>query len=372
MPMLIRSSMTRAHAQTPIPPRDADLARRRPGAFTLIELVVASSITTIILGAIASVVVIASRALPDSGPYVQAADNSRLLQEFASEVALATTITDHSTVRLEFTLPDQSADGTPEIVAYEYSSGKGTFSRTFNGVTTHELADVTDAYFTYRSHRVGTPPSPTSNTSPVTTLLNLSGPANGSITLASTSRLAQGFVPVLPNGATSWSISGVWVHLSSNPPTSGTLVVALSKTDALTGLPGAELATASIAESALPATAAWHSVPLSYSGLAPGDGVAIDITQSGNNSAAIVSIMPDARPIELLGSGWITLYRRTLSLMVPDTSWNIMARVEGTYVSVTTPPDTRPTAIDGVTLTITSTTGTLRTGARLANAPQVP
>ena len=113
-----------------VQPRDGHSRNRRlrPGAaraVTLVEMVVAMALTTVVVGAAASVMFVASRALPSAGDgSVVATDAAMGLAMFEAE---AQTATDIGTRGDGFVLriPDRTGDLVPEVVQYRWGGNAG-------------------------------------------------------------------------------------------------------------------------------------------------------------------------------------------------------------------------------------------------------
>lgn len=101
-------------------------------AFTLIETVVALAVSSVLLLALGSTVLLASRAVPSgSEPVISEAWIQRSLAVMSSDIEIATSITVNSGVTL--TVPDRDGDGTPETIAYSWVGADKMVSRTRNG-----------------------------------------------------------------------------------------------------------------------------------------------------------------------------------------------------------------------------------------------
>jgi prepilin-type N-terminal cleavage/methylation domain-containing protein len=90
----------------------------RPG-FTLIELVLAMAITTILLMGMSASIVIASRAVSDGYDVVGLAlRTSDSLGELDSDLSMAQAFLDRTGSSVTFTVPDRNGDGSSETIKY--------------------------------------------------------------------------------------------------------------------------------------------------------------------------------------------------------------------------------------------------------------
>ena len=108
-----------------MPERPATIRRRRSRAFTLVELVLALALTTIVVGAATSVMIVASRALPStSDASVLATDTASGLAMLEAELQCATRTRLEPTA-ITFTIPDRTGDSIPETIRYSWSGVSG-------------------------------------------------------------------------------------------------------------------------------------------------------------------------------------------------------------------------------------------------------
>ncbi|MGP1272663.1 MAG: PulJ/GspJ family protein [Phycisphaerales bacterium] len=128
------------------------MIRRR--AFTLIELVVSLAVVSILIGAMGSSIVLASRALPGSG---SAAENLPTLQR--AWAAIADDLRVASQVRIikedcvEMLVPDRNGGDTAQVVLYAWSGTAGDpLTRSVDGGDAAPLlAAVDDVEFKWAS-----------------------------------------------------------------------------------------------------------------------------------------------------------------------------------------------------------------------------
>ena len=114
-------------------PPTAHLRRTTPGTaaaqrggFSLVELVLAAALMAVLLGAMASVMVVTSRAVPGasgSAPSISAAASA--VTQMAEELRTATAFTHRTGTAVAFTVPSRDADAAPDAVRYEWSGTPG-------------------------------------------------------------------------------------------------------------------------------------------------------------------------------------------------------------------------------------------------------
>ncbi len=143
---------------------------QRQRAVTLIELTVSLSIASVLMGGVASAMVLASRAIPDPQSPVSATINGyHTLEQVAGELLCAQSVTERSATSIEFTVADRDdpPDGTPETIRYAWSGSPGDpLTRQYNGSTAVELAgEVYEFQLAYEIETAIEQPPPTATES---------------------------------------------------------------------------------------------------------------------------------------------------------------------------------------------------------------
>jgi len=110
-------------------PRRAEPVRRpfrtRHG-YTLIELVIATAMSTILVGGLASSLLIANKAfLQDTTPAADASRSALVLSQLAADLRHATKFTERTAAAVTFLVPDRNGDGSPETIRYSWSGTPG-------------------------------------------------------------------------------------------------------------------------------------------------------------------------------------------------------------------------------------------------------
>ena len=119
-------------------------------ALTLAELALSLSVMTLLMGGLASALVLATRALPAADDTLgDTARATNALDLIAQDLLCARSITQHSSHALEFTVSDRSGDKNPETIRYEWSGTTGDpLVRTYSAgtATTANLLESVHAF----------------------------------------------------------------------------------------------------------------------------------------------------------------------------------------------------------------------------------
>ena len=131
-------------------PRTSSPGRTRPpkpsaakaGGLTLIELVMGLAMTTVLLGAMAATVGIASRSIdPSAGPAGQTVQAADVLEQMEADLALALAFTEQTASAATFTVPDRDGDGDTETIRYYWlGATDGRLMKQVNGGTAVAIA----------------------------------------------------------------------------------------------------------------------------------------------------------------------------------------------------------------------------------------
>ncbi len=204
--------------------RSAALSVRR-GAFTLVELMVSVAIMSILLVAIGSSILLASKAIPDAtNPTSRVIASSNLANQIAAELRSATYITESSATAISFAVPDRDGDGSPELIRYAWSGTAGApLTRSYNRAAAVEaVASVQNFSLAYtRATRTESYPGP-----PVWSGVGLLS-NNGNTSygddreLTSTKWVGQRITPTLSADAVAWRITHASLVLSKGLFSSG-------------------------------------------------------------------------------------------------------------------------------------------------------
>jgi type II secretory pathway pseudopilin PulG len=115
-------------------------------AFTLIEMVTALAISTLIVAAMGSAVMVASAALP-TAEIEQVRKTGLQLDWLMLEVSEADTIKAAAGSELAFTIPDRNGDDQPELITYTWDGNAGSsLYRTYNTAAPEAVASDIDSF----------------------------------------------------------------------------------------------------------------------------------------------------------------------------------------------------------------------------------
>lgn len=258
---------------------------------TLAECVISIALLTIVMSAMTSVVVVASRALPGRADRIDSVCRaSRTVDRILSDLSAATAMTVDGQYRVQATVPDRDADSNPETIVYRWSGVAGDpLERVYNG-SAQVVEPAVYAFTPSCATRDATRSIQTTTTSAEQVLAyRLVGnvPSIGTLTnpfadtptaqsISTSNWTAQYFEPRLPPGATAWSVTRVAVaaKVSGLPTGSGNVEIRSSL--------GSLIEAAGFLELSLGSNYGWQT--LSYSNVtnrAPGAGLWIVVRGTG-------------------------------------------------------------------------------------------
>lgn len=184
-------------------------------------MVLALGILAVLMVAGQSAIRIAGHSVPSSSsPTYSAGNAQRALAQMASELAYATSVTSMSSTSVTFTVAARGADASPETIIYSWDGIVGDpLTRQYNSNAAVTLVTGVNAFsLLYDKKSVV---APTTYTTSATTSLYayptiavLSSVDNVQNNLWA----SQSFTPVLPTGATSYSITSVSFYALQGTP----------------------------------------------------------------------------------------------------------------------------------------------------------
>ena len=257
------------------PSTAADVRLRAPtrrSGFTLIELVASMAIGFLLLGGMASAILIASHALPGRNTTTDAILRaSDVVEQIAGELHCAVTFTQRSATIVEMNVPDRNADLAPETIRYAWSGTRGDpLTRQYNGGTVVNVAeDVQEFQLDYDLKTISQEGSPIQNESSETLLMSQDSPSSdcSSAAVKSDYWVGEYFLPTLPADTVSWKVTRVKISaLASDSPFDGVTKVQL-RLPAFGNVPSTNfIGEALMYESSLMSSFLWYT--FSFTGVA--------------------------------------------------------------------------------------------------------
>jgi len=250
--------------------------QRTARGVTLVEVVTSMVAATILLGGIASALLVASRALPESGNGQAAyAEAAALLGQISSELACAQRIIGSGARHIVFEVADRNADTLPETIRYHWSGTVGDpLYRQYNSnEATIVLPSVRDFALAYETFSVTTTGDPTESESAETELRSYDATTSLSdFKIKSSAWAGEFFKPNLPADTIRWKVTRVVLMAAKEGPANGVASVLLCTARADRRPNPAILAQTTLLESALSSSYSWYSLSFPTPPvLAPGD-----------------------------------------------------------------------------------------------------
>ncbi len=185
--------------------------------FTLVEMTIAITITSILLVAIGSTIILASHALPDrDSPATLASNAAVLTDQLTSELQSAIFITERTDSAITFTVADRDGDGNVEKLRYAWSGAAGDpLTRSYNdGPESVVLENISSLQFTYNIETISdTYPGPPVELENIYMLSGYIGDMGTieNFVVDPDNWAGLFFRPALPEGTISWRITDVWL-----------------------------------------------------------------------------------------------------------------------------------------------------------------
>ncbi len=108
-------------------------ARSKPSGYSLMEMVIAMSITTILLAGLSGTFAIVTKSQTQlENRFATTFKHSTVPQQMVENLELASAIVSYSATAIEFEIPDQSGDGWPEKIKYEWTGSNGPNAKNQN------------------------------------------------------------------------------------------------------------------------------------------------------------------------------------------------------------------------------------------------
>ena len=245
------------------------LATRRPPGYTLVELLVAVTVSGILAAGMVSTLYVASRAANTGGPTRAMLSASAATDDVLSELHYALTFTERSANAVEFTVADRNGDGAAETIRYAWSGTPGDpLTRRYNGGSAVEV--LKDMHHFELSYSL-----PNENVEQV--LAGWQGSTSLSDQpISSTQWRGQYFKPSLPPDADSWGVTRARIKLRRQDAPNGEALIQLRPATSSKTPSSVVLEEVSLMENVLSGTYQWKEIYYhNVSGLSPGLGLCL-------------------------------------------------------------------------------------------------
>jgi type II secretory pathway pseudopilin PulG len=299
----------------------------RCAAFTMVEMTTSMIILAVLLLACGSVVSLATytvnRATTRTAMQIQVGDAAAQLRD---DLNVAMNFTERTSTAATFSVPDRLNAGSPQPVRYAWTGPGAPLTRQFNsGAAVPLLSNVQTLNLNYFTRLVGPAPGPTESLRFQHNTVLLGSAQN--YTVDKKNWVSQYFVPTLPNGATSWTLTRVQLRIKG-PPNSFYLPVLVVMPDGSDLPNGAVLGQAIIYGSALSGGYEW--LDASFTGLTnlnPNQGLCIELQLNvGGGSGGSINLQYESSLVSILSN---TCFSTTSNATPP---WH--AAVLGTNVAM--------------------------------------
>jgi len=357
----------------PASTRLASRRRARPGAFTLVELVVSLVILSILMVGMGGALLLSSQAVPGADSRItRLSESAGIADQFAAEVTYAISVTELTPTAITFTVADRDSDGTPETIRYAWSGTAGDpLTRRYNGGSVVDLVeDVVTVNLLYDLRTITEqPPDEIKESAEIVLACHelLTGPADYAIT--EKDWIGQYFLPSLPAEATAWKVTRVLFMAREHGAAKGITAVQLRKATN-PGLPSSTiLGEQLMAESDLGSDYAWQEFAFGdVSGLAPAEGLCLVLVNNKKDTD-----LADAQYDGGGGAGLLTTSSGE-SGWSSDSQHALQYYVYGTAITTVTPPPEVKNWLRSVMISIqldSDPTTRVKTAARVLNEPEV-
>ena len=288
------SSAQRARPMTAPSGNAPRLAGARAGsdrAFTLIELIVSLAIVSILIGATGSIMVLASRAVPDGTSVAErSVSASSAADQIATELSGAVYVPLRSSRAITFLVPDRDGDGSPERISYSWSGTSGDpLTRTYNGAASGVvLSSVDDLTFTYEIRSVSEQYADVPIVGSEQTFGTRTTASDGNLfSVDANNWIGQYVQPTLPGDALAWRVTRVDFKAKQKDAADGSSAIEVRAADANLEPTLEVFQQQPLLESALPVNpSAWVQVVFdTVEDLLPEDDICVVVRNTGPGKA---------------------------------------------------------------------------------------
>jgi prepilin-type N-terminal cleavage/methylation domain-containing protein len=267
--------------------------------FTLIEMTVSMAILSLILVAIASAVMLGTRAMNavNSNAVTQTMQARAISEQIAADLKVALAFSERTSTAVTFTVPDRSGDGLPEQIRYAWAGASGALTRQYTSAGNTSIGtlatNIQNFDLNWLTRSVGPPAAPVNVESAEQLLIAHNGSAGTNIktfSVTTTAWPSEYFKPTLPANAVSWKITRIKLMLARNGSSFGSLIVQVRGVDAQHKPVTTVSDTTNVSALTLSTTPGYVDVAFSnLAGLDPTQGYCVVVRTVASPSPATVS-----------------------------------------------------------------------------------
>lgn len=339
-------------------------------AFTLAEAIISMSILVVLVGGLASAVVLSTRVLPSvSVQRDTAARVGNAAAQIAEEMRTALWFIERTATQVTFTVPDRNNDGVPERIRYSWSGIAGaSLFREINGGGAVVFVSAVDGFaIDYRTTTetetfVGAPVE-----SSETSLRSYRASAASNALVQTTAWWGEYFRPTLPADAITWKVTRAAFYACSHSSSSGVNSVELRPADALYLPTSIVLAQQTMLESNLSGSFSRQTFSFSgVQGLAPSAGLCL-VVLGTSGSGTTAQLEYQGSGVALPNAGLLA-YKSGAWTMTPTQALSF--EIFGTYTQPGPNQSMVRTYISDVTVALTSAGEPALAVASTVNRPE--
>jgi hypothetical protein len=301
---------------------------------TLAELVVSMTIASLVMGGLASAMLIATRAV-DAGdsPAGRAADARFAADQMSTDLSHATAINEQTERSITVVVPDRDQDGIAETIRYAWSGTAGdALIRQYNeGAETVFAEQVHGLTLSYRARPISVTPLETSSEFELASYDEFVGGSFKDYGIDHNSWCAQYFKPTLPVNAVSWGITDVYVTLKIDRM-DRTLAVGFYTADMRLKPTSQVLGEVTLQTDMLPVNYTWYSFSFSITGLDPATGICLLVRQLIDSTGAKLQYYENGSNMPQ-NSHWMTTSDAGISWSAPVNHRDMAFYVFGTVTT---------------------------------------
>lgn len=342
----------------------------------MVELILGMATSTILLGAIASTMILATKAVPDAKSALTASiEGAATVDLLASDLFTADTIVSRSNRKIEFQVADRNNDSCPETILYEWSGVAGEpLTRKYNdALALVALADVHEFDLDFDMSLLGSSVTPAANESEETLLASNVGAKNRyGWTITNTAWVGQHFRPTLPANTATWKITRVELLVRTSGTNDGIARVELRYPGVGWWPTGALIADAHILERELSPGFLWRTINLTST----------PAINAASGATLVVKWLASSPALDVQGQTSKTIQADygLLSTSNGGTSWTpasnqgLLFKVYGTATAASKPTVARLYSVNSVHIKLragTNESASVETTVPLPNEPEV-